>query len=362
MRKPHRTIFPAIGVAALLLVTRLLTASGTDSTLPAIVTATLQARPVVALLVTTTETPVPPTVSVTPTSSPPATRVPPQRVTASPTLRAKASPTAAVNAAANQPGMLNGVPLDRILIMTDAARRNIRDIFAKGQSLGRNPRAFSKVGDSTMVYPPLLSAFGGKDYALGKFSYLQATIDYFGSSLARTSAAAKKGMHTWTEFDPAWVALSACGPQEGPLGCELRLNNPSIAIIRLGANDYYAPKLFNEQLRRIIDTSLAAGVIPILGTKPDRMEGPANTLNGMIAEAANAYAIPLWDYDAVAATVPGKGLVSDGVHIRGIGSHDFTSTQAFSSGDSLEDLTALMMLDAVRRELVQHQTSSSGMK
>lgn len=354
---PFKPLLIALGLSLLFLASHLLPVSGMDSNPPVYATPTLMAQPIVALLPASTDTQVPrtPTAPPPPSATPrPRATVAPQKLASpalvsAPPLVATAAPRAAT--ALNTAETLNGVSLDRILVMTDAVRRNIREIYAKGQALGRNPRAFSKIGDSTMVYPPLLAVFGGKDYTLGKFAYLQGTIDYFGPSLARTSAAAKKGMHTWSEFDPVWVALSFCRSGEGPLACELRLNNPGIAIIRLGANDYYTPRVFEEQLHKIVDTTLAAGVIPVLGTKPDRMEGPANTLNGMIMQTANAYAIPLWDYDTIAATVPGKGLVSDGVHFRGIGSHDFTTAAALASGDSLEDLTALMMLDAIRREV-----------
>lgn len=268
------------------------------------------------------------------------TLVPPSPIPTAKQLR----PTATAISAAR----INGIPLNRIVVMPDAVRQHVREIYAAGQSLGRNPHAFSKVGDSTMVYPPFLAAFAGS-YKLGPYASLQQTISLYPGSFARASIAAKKGMHTWTEFDPTWVDSPLCQPAEGPLACEFRLNNPSVAIIRLGANDTSAPELFDEQLRKIIDTSLASGIIPVLGTKPDRLEGSQNTLNKMIAQASRDYVIPLWDYDAIVATIPGKGLEKDGVHFRGGGTHDYTSAKAFAAGDSLEDLTGLMMLDAIQR-------------
>ena len=36
---------------------------------------------------------------------------------------------------------------------------HLREIYANGQALGRDPHAFAKVGDSTMAWPPLLAAF-----------------------------------------------------------------------------------------------------------------------------------------------------------------------------------------------------------
>ncbi len=254
-----------------------------------------------------------------------------------------------------QPGnAINSVPLSRSVVMPDSVKQRSREIYSKGRALGRNPRAFSKVGDSTMAYPPFLNAFDdASSYRLGAYAYLQGTIERFSGSFGRTSAAVKKGMHTWTEFDPTWVNSDQCQADEGPLACELRLNNPSVAIIRLGANDVPEPGGFNEQLRRIVEYCIARGIIPVLGTKPDRQEGPANTINKLIVQIASAYRIPLWDYDAIVVTVPGRGLEQDQIHMRGGGTHDYTSAAAFRSGDSLEDLTALMMLDALNREVMQ---------
>ncbi len=291
-------------------------------------TADIVPEPVRAQIATPTDTPT----ALAPTNTP--------RPTPSPRA---STPTPSIN--------INGISITRIVVLSEAVRRHIHEVFAQGQARGRNPRAFSKVGDSTMVYPPFLAAFDGKAYKLGTFSSLQATIDRFAGSFGRESIAAKKGMHTWSEFDPAWVNSNRCQSNEGPLACELRLNNPSIALIRLGANDYYAPQEFNTQLVKIVETCLADGVIPVLGTKPDRMEGQANTLNKTIAQIASTYALPLWDYDLIVGTIPGKGLEKDGVHFVGSSSRDYALTQTFQHGDALEDLTGLWMLDAIRREV-----------
>lgn len=246
---------------------------------------------------------------------------------------------------------LNGIPIQRLALISDATREHIRDVYALGQSLGRNPRAISKVGDSTMVYPPFLETFDRNSYRLGKYSYLQDTIEFHAGSFERKSIAVKKGMHTWSQFDPAWTVPELCGPAEGPLECELRLQNPSIAIIRLGANDTDNPSLFERNLGAIVKFCLTRGVVPVLGTKPDRYEGESNLINNIIRKTAFAYSIPLWDYDLIAGTVPGRGLEPDGLHMRGGGTRDFNALAAMQAGDALEDLSALMILDAIRQEL-----------
>lgn len=283
------------------------------------------------------------------------TRVP---RTATPTATVELPPTKTLPPPTPTPGTplptvpsVNGVPIARLVLISDQARAHIRDVYALGQSLGRDARSVSKVGDSTMVYPPFLAAFDRRTYRLGRFSYLQPTIDYHSGSFGRTSIAVKKGMHTWSQFEAAWNIPELCGPDEGPLACEVRLHNPSIAIIRLGANDTEYPSEFEKQLGRIIQFCLARGIIPVLGTKPDRYEGESNLINNLIRKTASAYAIPLWDYDLIAGTIPGRGLEPDGLHMLGGGTRDFRSGSAMQAGDALEDLTALMVLDAIRREL-----------
>ena len=271
---------------------------------------------------------------------------------ATPTPSASPTPTLVPASRANPPGGINGLALSQIVVLPPTTVQHLLQIYAKGQSLGRNPRAFSKVGDSTMVYPPFLAAFDDPpSYKLAAYASLQPTIARFAGSFGRESAAVKKGMHTWTEFDPSWVALDQCRSNESPLGCEFRLNNPSIAIIRLGANDVPEPQVFAQDLTQIVQYCIANGVIPVLGTKPDRQEGPANTINKLIAQVAASNRVPLWNYDLVAGTVAGRGLVADEVHMRGGGTHDYSSAAAFQEGDSLEDLTALLMLDAISRNL-----------
>ncbi len=277
------------------------------------------------------------------------TAVPPPATPTAPPVARPPQPTLA--APVETPAAINGVPIERIVFISETAREHMRDIYAMGQKQGRDARALAKVGDSTMVYPPFLQVFDQGGYRLGAFAFLQETIDFHAGSFARNSVAVKKGMHTWSQFDPAWAVPELCGPDEGPLACELRLQNPSIALIRLGANDTDYPGLFEQNLGLIVKYCLARGIIPVLGTKPDRHEGQSNLINNLIRKTASAYSIPLWDYDLVAGTVPGRGLEADAVHMRGGGTRDYRSPAALRAGDALEDLTALWMLDAIRREL-----------
>ncbi len=245
------------------------------------------------------------------------------------------------------PTQLNGIPFDQFVVMPDSVRQNIREIFAHGQTLGNNAHAFSKLGDSTIENPFFLARFDGDEYNLGDYRYLQSMIDYFAGSFGRNSVAVRRGLHSWSIFNPTWADKTVCEPNETLIACEFRLNRPSVLLVRLGSNDVGIPDAFDENLRRIVTFSIENGVIPVLGTKADRFEGADNINNLIIHQVATDYQIPLWDFDVVAETMPGKGLDQDNVHLTSFYAHDYTSPTAFQRGHSMHNLTALLMLDAI---------------
>lgn len=251
-----------------------------------------------------------------------------------------------VNLQISQPTTLNGIPLSAIVVMPPNVLANTRAIYAQGQQLGRNPHAFAKVGDSTIAIDHFLSRFDVGPYNLGDYAYLQRVIDYFPGSFGRDSASVRIGLHAWTVFDPIWADKSICTANETVIACEYRLHNPSIALIRLGANDVGAPTLYDENMRQIVQFSIDNGVIPVLGTKADRNEG-SNQNNDIVRQIAADYQIPLWEFEPVATTLPGRGLDVDGVHMNTFYAHDYTQPEAFQRGHAMNNLTALMMLDAI---------------
>ncbi|MBE2220659.1 MAG: LysM peptidoglycan-binding domain-containing protein [Anaerolineae bacterium] len=250
------------------------------------------------------------------------------------------------------PTTLNGIPLDQIVIMPPNVLENTRAIYAKGQELGRNPHAFSKMGDSTVENDHFLSRFDGGPYNLGDYTYLQRVIDYFPGSFNRDSAAVRIGLHSWTVFDPIWADKTICQPNETVIACEIRLHNPSILFIRLGSNDVGAPDLYGESMRQIVQFALDNGVIPIIGTKADRSEG-SNQNNDIVRQISADYQIPLWEFDPVAGTLPGRGLDVDNIHMNTFYAHDYTDPTAFTRGHAMHNLTALMMLDAILNEVIE---------
>lgn len=247
---------------------------------------------------------------------------------------------------------VNGLAWEKIVVMPPETIARAREIFVVGQSLGRNPRAYSKVGDSTTENPHFLARFDEGPYNLGPYTHLEPAIDYFRGSHGRHSIAVRIGLHAWTANDPAWAEVGICLPNETPVQCEIRVHNPAILLIRLGTNDVGVGEMFDANIRQIVDTAIASGVIPIIGTKGDRHEG-SNQNNEILRRIAADYSLPLWDYDLVANTLPARGLEPDAAHMLTFYAHDYTDPTAYTRGHAMHNLTALMILDAVWREVIQ---------
>jgi hypothetical protein len=230
---------------------------------------------------------------------------------------------------------------------------NAQQIFARGQELGLNPRAFSKVGDSTIENPHFLSRFDEGTYDLGEYLYLEPAVDYFHGSYGRQGLAVKRGFHSWTVTDPMWADKELCQPNETPVACEIRINRPAVLLIRLGSNDAGVPGSFDFNVRQVVDYAIANGVLPVIGTKADRFEGDGNINNDILRQIALDYELPLWDFDLVSATLPNRGLYENDVHLTIFYPHDYTQARAFQTGHGVHNLTALMMLQAILNEVIE---------
>lgn len=232
--------------------------------------------------------------------------------------------------------------------MPPEVEENVRDIFARGQELGRNPRAFSKVGDSISLAGHYFARFDQSRYNLGIYKDLQSTIDYYDGSFEHFGVALKIGLHAWIAFKPGMASSERCEPEEHMVECEFRLHNPSVLLIRIGTNDTAQGDAYERALRYAIDYSIRNGVIPVLVTKSDRFEGD-NRHNETMRALARELSIPLWDFDVLAGTLPDRGLGNDGVHLTMYATNDYTDPATLSFGYPLSDLSGLMMLDAIRR-------------
>jgi len=268
------------------------------------------------------------------------------------TAIADATTTAFVSAAVPyDPNSLNGVPMASIMVLPPQTVATVRMIYGVGQAFKRNPQAFSKLGDSTIENPYFLARFDTPDFNLGHYSYLQTAIDTFRGSFARDSVAVRRGLHSWSVYDPMWADTSQCKIGETMLLCEIRLNNPMMLIIKLGSNDVGVPDQFETNIRHLVVDTTMQGVIPILSTKADRHEG-SNLNNEIIRRLAAEYNVPLWDFDLLAGTLEGRGLAPDDVHLTTFYAHDWRLPEALTRGYGLMDLSGLMMVDAVWRAAI----------
>jgi len=225
----------------------------------------------------------------------------------------------------------------------------LKEIYRHGVEMGNNPHAFSKIGDCGSTPAWFLGDFdrGEKFYRLGDHQYLTEVIGEFQGSFDRTSLAAKSGFNASSIFVPLWTDKTQCLADEGPLACEYRVHRPAFAFIMLGSNDVWHPDEFEPQMRKLIELSIDQGVIPILSTKADNIEGDGS-INETIAHLSIEYGIPLWNYWLAVQPLPEQGLQDDMVHITW-GPNRFDDPQVMKAGWPVRNLTALQALDKVWR-------------
>jgi len=237
--------------------------------------------------------------------------------------------------------------------VTDTAR----EIYQRGLEMGRDPNVFSKVGDCQTNTGFYLVDFDHEGwYSLGEeYAYLQDTIDYYQGSFSRTSLAMRDGYNVAAILTPLRADPKQCEKGETPIACEFRLNNPSIAIISLETNFNDRPADdYGKYMRVIIEYAIEQGVVPILATKGDNLEGD-NSINAEIAEIAVEYDIPLWNLWAALQPLPHQGhdmQLNDGFHLS-FARNFFDQPKNMLSGWPWRNLTALQALDAVRKGLNQ---------
>jgi hypothetical protein len=222
-----------------------------------------------------------------------------------------------------------------------------KEIYRRGQLLGLNPAAFSKVGDCEATSTWFLGVFDGppNGYDLAEYTRLGSTIDAFAGSWKRDSLAVRAGFTATSVMTALWADPKQCHSGETPLACEYRLHQPAFALIMLGSNNAARPERFEPQLRALLDQTIAAGIVPILSTKADNLEGD-HSINAAVARLALEYDIPLWNFWAAVQPLPRHGLAEDGAHLT-LGAPDFDDQYAMKTAWTVRNLTALQVIEAV---------------
>ena len=231
------------------------------------------------------------------------------------------------------------------MIPTLSARA--RAILADGLAKGSQPRAFSKVGDCESRTTWFLNDFdaGPKQYSLGPYADLQSVVAYYAGSYSRLSLAAKPGFNAASLLTPIWADPKLCQAGENSLACEYRINRPSVAFVMLGTNDVSHADTFEKNLRQILEDSIARGVLPVLATKADNLEGDYR-INATIARLAVEYDLPLWNYWAALQSLPDQGLQEDKAHLTYMPPF-FDDPEAMKRAWPIRNLNALQILQEV---------------
>jgi hypothetical protein len=242
----------------------------------------------------------------------------------------------------------------KLPIIPAQVSQRTRAIYQSGLALGKQAHIFSRIGDCASAAPAFLVGFD-KNYNLGGYSDLQAAIDYFKGSFQRPSLAAKAGLNSAGLLTTLWTGPE-CQKNESLLDCQYRLDNPSFAFISIGTNEaYYVhedPGSFERNMRIILDDTIAKGIVPVLGTKADNVEGDGS-INATIARLALEYELPLWNFWLAVQPLPNHGMVEP-EHLNSVSFAnftDFTIPNSLQYGMQVRNLTALEMLNFLRQQL-----------
>src|SRR5690606_27723368 len=121
--------------------------------------------------------------------------------------------------------------------------------------------------------------------------------------------------------------------------------------IMLGTNEASGNHaVFESNLREILDLTIARGILPVLATKADNLEGD-HAINAIIAQLAEEYEIPLWNFWLAVQPLPDHGLQEDGAHLTYGGNH-FEDAFLMQKAWPWRNLTALQVLDMIRRNVM----------
>jgi hypothetical protein len=241
-------------------------------------------------------------------------------------------------------------------IIPDRISQRVRDIYQSGLAMGNDPHVFSRIGDCASAAPAFLVGFD-RNYNLGAYTSLQPAIDYFRGSFKRPSLAAKAGLNSAGLLTTLWTGPQ-CLSNETLLDCQYRLDHPAFAIISIGTNEaYYVhedPGSFDRNMRIILDDTISKGIVPVLGTKADDVEGDGS-INATIARLAMEYELPLWNFWRAVQPLPEHGMVEP-EHLNSVSYAnftDFTIPNSLQYGMQVRNLTALQMLDFLRKQLAE---------
>lgn len=233
------------------------------------------------------------------------------------------------------------------------------DIYRSGLARGNDPAAFAKVGDCQNVESFFLAIYDRpEEYDLGAFEHLQTTIDHYAESWSRNSVAVDSGFNVASVLSPLWADERFCEGGETPIECEYRIQQPSVVIISMetwwGGRDSTE---YVEYLEQVVEFWIERGVVPVLSTKADNLEGDYS-LNRAVHATAVKYDIPLWNFWLSVQGLPGQGL-TDGFHLS-FARNFFDDPERLRHGWTQRNLTALQVMDAIYQAVADVEAPEMG--
>lgn len=239
---------------------------------------------------------------------------------------AAATPAAVENAPLYTPVVVNpkadGANWRTLPVVPEHISKTAMDIYRYGvEKMGRNGRFFSKIGDCHSFANVFLGEY---DYQAGSYTlsdsdlYLEHAINYFQGAFNAMSYAVSNGMSAASALTTIWSDPYACNYGEPALLCEVRIHNPSLIFINLGTNWVIGTDtaVYEGYLDEIVYKLIQNGVLPVLTTKADNIEGN-NMLNQITVAIAQKYDLPVFNFWAEAQKLPNGGLdaARDNIHL-----------------------------------------------
>ncbi len=253
-------------------------------------------------------------------------------------------------------------PADNLPVYPDMSDARIGGTAQTGIALGNRSTVFAYVGGQPIAQSDVLRPFApGGFYNASQQPDLIALIDTINqtdlggtTSFSRASVAAGADWIAADLLDPNRADLSVCTAGETPLDCELRLIQPAIVFIAVGANDIARGVdvfSFETTLRQIIDIANARGVIPVVLTltrSPAVDAMSAAAFNDVIIRAAKENGALLLNVWGLLGTVPGFGDSGFGLNVAPTGAGDLDSASVEGYGANAVNLALLRTLANIR--------------
>lgn len=232
-------------------------------------------------------------------------------------------------------------------------------VYERGQELGIQPNAITKVGDSLSADPTYLDVISQPDPILGPYDYLEPTIRFFSTPRSHLSVAARRGLTSLVAFDSMWADPGRCEPGESPVICEYRLTQPLVSFIMFGPNDQIAMNTeeFDASMRALVEYTLDQGIIPVLSTfsySPAHFRASeAAEFNLAVIRLSDEYDVPLINLWLAARPLPRFGLEGDDIHMRLSGYRSVMLDDGVETrfGGALRNLLSFRMLHEIRLAL-----------